>query len=88
MFKSKDEIQDYAVELSKTYHRIVFEIATGGGKSLSAIRIIERVGGNWCIVIAEINHELNWRNEFILHGKEHLLQNVTFKCYASIHKDI
>lgn len=87
-FQSKDAIQDYAVRLSETYNRIIFEIATGGGKSLSAIRIIERIGGNWCIVIAEINHELNWRNEFILHGREHLLKNVTFKCYASIHKDI
>jgi superfamily II DNA or RNA helicase len=87
-FQSKTQIQDYAVKLSETYHRIIFEIATGGGKSLAAIRIIERVRGNWCIIIAEINHELNWRNEFILHGKEHLLQNITFKCYASIHKDI
>jgi superfamily II DNA or RNA helicase len=64
------------------------EHCTGLGKSLAAIRIIERVKGNWCIIIAEINHELNWRNEFITHDKEHLLKNVTFKCYASIHKDI
>ena len=88
MFQSRNQIQDYAVKLSETYNRIILEHCTGLGKSLAAIRIIERVGGNWCIVIAEINHELNWRNEFVTHGKEHLLKNVTFKCYASIHKDI
>jgi superfamily II DNA or RNA helicase len=88
MFSTKTEIQDHTVSLSVSYKNLLLELATGLGKSLAAIRIIERVGGNWCIVIAEINHELNWRNEFILHDKEHLLQNITFKCYASIHKNI
>lgn len=86
MFKSKDEIQDYFVELSSTYKNFCGELATGLGKSYAAIRIIEKNGGKWNIVIAETNHETNWINEFKLHGKEHLLKDVTFLCYQSLHK--
>ena len=87
-FKTKTEIQDYIVTLSKLYTNLLLELATGLGKTLSAIRIIERVGGKWIIVIAETNHELNWIEEFKKHNKEQLLENVTFVCYQSLHKVI
>ena len=86
MFKTKTEIQDYGVQLTNTHKNIIYEFATGVGKTLTAIRVIEKYGGEWKIIIAETNHELNWINEFKEHGKEHLLANVTFHCYQSLHK--
>jgi superfamily II DNA or RNA helicase len=84
-FKDKTEIQDYAVELSNNNPNLCLELATGLGKSLAAIRIIEKCGGKWNIIINEIAHELNWKQEFIKYNKEFLLVNVNFICYASLH---
>ena len=81
---TREDIQDYAVNLTNKYHNVIYELATGLGKSLIAIRIIEKFGGNWKIVIAETNHEQNWINEFNKHGKESLLPNVEFLCYQSL----
>ena len=86
MFNTKTQIQDHTVSLSVSHKNLLLELATGLGKTLSAIRIIERVGGKWIIVIAETNHELNWIEEFRKHDKEKLLENVTFACYQSLHK--
>ena len=88
MFSTKTQIQDYTVSLSVSHKNLLLELATGLGKTLSAIRIIEKVGGKWIIVIAETNHELNWIDEFKKHNKEHLLENVKFSCYQSLHKVI
>ena len=85
---NKNLIQQNGLELSDTYPYILYEWATGTGKSLLGIKIIEKFSGNWNIVLAETNHELNWINEFKEHGKEHLLKQVKFFCYASLHKYI
>ena len=82
----KKQIQDESVSLSNIYPILVLEHATGVGKSLSAIRIMESHGGKWTIMVAETNHINNWIDEFKKHGKEYLLDNVTFACYASWHK--
>jgi len=87
-FKSKQEIQDYGVEVANSNQNVLFEWATGLGKSLAAIRVMEAYGGRWNIVIAETNHESNWREQFKEHGKEHLLTNVNFFCYQSMSKYI
>ena len=84
----RDKIQSEAVSLAAQYPNIVYEIATGVGKSYIAIQVIELLGGNWDIVIAERAHKLNWIEEFKKHGKEYLLSKVTFYCYASLHKHI
>lgn len=84
----RDKIQSEAVSLASQYPNIVYEIATGVGKSYIAIQVIELLGGNWDIVIAERAHKLNWIEEFKKHGKEYLLSKVTFYCYASLHKHI
>lgn len=85
---SKTQLQAYGVELSNKYPFIIFEWATGTGKSLVAINIIESSSENWNIVIAETNHELNWKEEFKKHGKESLLNKVKFFCYQSLHKHL
>jgi superfamily II DNA or RNA helicase len=82
----KDEIQSKAVDLALKYPFIVYEYATGVGKSLAFIRAMEELGGLWSIVVAETNHIQNWKDEFEKHGKEHLLENVRFLCYASLFK--
>lgn len=88
MTQTREEIQQDSVELSTIHSKLILELATGVGKSLAAIRIIEKHGGLWNIVIAETNHELNWKEEFIKHGEEGLLRNVKFFCYQSLHKHL
>jgi superfamily II DNA or RNA helicase len=85
---TRQEVQSNGLKLAEEYSYLVYEWATGLGKSLMAINIIEKFGGNWSIVIAETNHELNWINEFKEHKKEHLLKQVKFFCYQSLHKNL
>jgi len=82
----KKKIQDEGVKQALAVPYIVFEYSTGVGKSLAAIRVIEQIEGDWYIVIAETNHQMNWIEEFKKHGKESLLSRVTFLCYQSLHK--
>lgn len=83
---TREDIQQ--IILSNNDNQIVAEMATGSGKSLIAILLIEKYGGKWNIVVAETAHILNWKNEFTKWGKEHLLSDVTIFCYASLHKHI
>lgn len=82
----KDNIQQQALELSKLHNHLLIEFATGLGKTLTAIRIIEYHGGKWNIILAETNHEQNWIDEFKKYNKEYLLKDVKFFCYQSLHK--
>lgn len=87
--KEKDEIQSKAVALSESYPSLLLSFATGTGKSLSAIKIIERNSEeDWYILCKETNHIGNWMREFITHKKEHLLSKVRIFCYDSLHKYI
>ncbi len=88
MIQTREEIQQDSVELSVIHPKLILELATGVGKSLAAIKIIKKHGGLWSIVIAETNHELNWRDEFIKHGEESLLKDIKFFCYQSLHKHL
>lgn len=86
MFSTREEVTDYGLQLTNTHNNICYEWATGLGKSLMSIKVIEKYGGEWKIIIAETNHEMNWIDEFKKHNKEHLLKNVSFHCYQSLHK--
>lgn len=86
--KTKTEIQDLALEKFESNPFIILEWSTGIGKSLAAIKMIEKSKESWNIVLAETNHETNWINEFKKHGKENLLERITFFCYASLHKHL
>lgn len=83
---NRADIQLEALQHSKLHNNLILEFATSIGKSFTAIQIIELHGGFWNIVIAETNHEQNWIDEFKKHNKEHLLSNVRFFCYQSLHK--
>ena len=76
----KDKIQEQALKLSKIHNHLIIEFATGLGKTLTAIKIIENYGGKWNIIIAETNHEQNWIDEFKRYNKEHLLKDIKFFC--------
>ena len=85
----KDKIQDRAVILSESFPTLLLSFATGTGKSLAAIKIIERnPEERWYIVCKETNHINNWIEEFTKHKKEHLLFTVELFCYDSLHKYI
>jgi len=85
---TREEVQNKSLLLSDNHKQLVLELATGVGKTLIAINIIERHGGFWNIVIAELTHELNWIKEFKKHDKENLLPNVKFFCYASLKNNL
>jgi len=84
----KSDIQQLAIDYSKQHNYLLLQHSTGIGKSLSTIRIIEKHGGNWVIVVAELLHINNWKDEFKKHNKEKLLKLVKFICYASLHKHL
>lgn len=83
---TREELHDFIA----TYNgnKLLLEVATGYGKTLSAILLIEKLGGSWNIVVAETAHITTWKDEFIKHGKEHLLKNVKIFCYQSLHKHV
>lgn len=87
MSEEKNKIQQKAVELSESFPALLLGFATGSGKSLAAIKIIERnINEDWYILCKERNHIANWLREFITHNKEHLLNKVKIFCYDSLHK--
>lgn len=88
MNKTRLDIQNEGLSLTDKYNYIIYEWATGVGKSLVAINNIEKFGGKWNIVLAETNHELNWIEEFKKHDKGYLLKNINFFCYQSLHKNL
>lgn len=85
--KEKDEVQNNAVVLSESHPSLLLSLSTGVGKSLAAIKIIERNSEeDWYILCKETNHIGNWYKEFITHQKEHLLPKIKIFCYDSLHK--
>lgn len=84
--KRKNQIQEKAVNYSKSYYCLLLNWATGCGKSLAAIKTMKAYNKPIYIVVAETNHINNWEKEFIKHGYKDLLENVTIFCYASIKK--
>lgn len=84
----KNTIQQLSVDYSNKHNFLLLEHATGVGKSLSTIKIIDKHKGKWIIIVAELLHIENWKNEFIKHSKEYLLSDVIFSCYASLHKHL
>ncbi len=81
---TRKELYDFIA----TYNgnKLLLEAATGYGKTLAAILLIEKLGGDWNIVVAETAHINTWQKEFVKHDKEYLLKNVKIFCYQSLHK--
>ena len=45
MFSTREEVTDYGLQLTNTHNNICYEWATGLGKSLMSIKVIEKYGG-------------------------------------------
>lgn len=75
-----------ATKVASFNNNILFEWATGTGKTFAALKIIEKLGNEWLIVLAERQHIKNWFDEIEKHNMNHILERIEFVLYASIHK--
>ena len=88
--KIREEIQAKAVELSKSNDKLLLQFATGAGKSLAALKIIDQAikdgdTRKWHIVVWETKHITNWQDDIAKHKMEHILPYVDdIYCYASL----
>lgn len=81
---TKDNIQEEVVENSDK-KLIILEHCTGLGKSLSAIKVQEKTKPKTTLLlVAEISHIANWKDEYKKFNKESLLENTIIECYASL----
>ena len=88
----KNKIQSEAVELSKKHQFLCLNWATGTGKTLASAKIVESIlklnpKAKGYLVCKENTHKKNWKDEFIKHGKQNLLNNTKTILYASLHKE-
>lgn len=95
MKKTREQLQLEAFNEVKEHKRLILSWSTGVGKSLVGIRLFEYLLGmdkdsRFLIVVAEVAHKQNWRDEFVKHlGRSraiNLLSHVTIECYASLKK--
>ena len=85
--ESRQLIKSKCEELFDKGHNILLEHVTGAGKSLSAINLQARMNSQKTFIcVAEIAHIQNWKDEYIKHGYEHLLESTEIFCYASLKK--
>lgn len=90
---NREQLDFLAVTLLKDHKNILFEWATGCGKTKQAIKGISMLDrdkhNNVLIVVAEIAHIKNWMDEFKKWGYKSLLTDVNFDieiiCYDSLH---
>lgn len=93
--KTREQLQEEALNEVKQYKRLILSWSTGVGKSLVGIQLFNYLFGKnsddkFLIVVAERAHKQNWKEEFEKHlGKNQakaVLKNVTIECYASLKK--
>ena len=83
--ESRQLIKSKCEELFDKGHNILLEHCTGLGKSYSAINLQARMNSQKTFVcVAEIAHIQNWKDEYIKHGYEYLLESTEIFCYASL----
>ena len=83
--ESRQLIKAKCEELFDKGYNLICEFATGTGKSFNAINLQARMNSQKTFIcVAEIAHIQNWKNEYIKHGYEHLLESTEIFCYASL----
>lgn len=87
----RTEIQNKCVELGRDNTKVLLQLATGVGKSLAALKIIDDIAfgltsdkSKWHIVVWESKHIQNWLDDIKKHNMEHLLPYIEIYCYASL----
>lgn len=83
--ESRQLIKSKCEELFDNGNNLICEFATGIGKSFNAINLQARMNSKKTFIcVAEIAHIQNWRDEYIKHGYEYLLESTEIFCYASL----
>ena len=88
--KIQNRVQTRAVNLSYKSKHLLLNYATGVGKTLAAIKIIDNViqasdnPRKWHIICWETAHITNWMKDIEKHDMQHILPFVEIYCYASL----
>ena len=83
--ESRQLIKAKCEELFDKGYNLICEFATGTGKSFNAINLQARMNSQKTFIcVAEIAHIQNWKDEYIKHGYEYLLESTEIFCYASL----
>jgi superfamily II DNA or RNA helicase len=85
---TRDELSETALNVFPTVKNILLSFATGVGKTKISLDMYNSVGGECLIAVNEIAHIDNWKKDIVKHNYQHLLKNIKFTCYASLHKYI
>lgn len=85
---TRDSIQEDIVNLLKDNTHVLSELCTGLGKTLTAIKAINRYVGDGRFIWIVPNTVLiqNTKDDFIKHGFEYLIEKGDFICYPSLPK--
>jgi superfamily II DNA or RNA helicase len=84
---SRQLIKSKCEELFDNHKISILEISTGVGKSFQSINFQSLMGLPLTyICVAETAHIQNWKDEYIKHGVEHLLERTEIFCYASLRR--
>lgn len=89
--EKKDYIQLHAVSLLYSYRRILLSWATGCGKTLGSLKMVNEILSHrpnyrGYIICKETGHLNNWNDDIIKHGMDNIKDNSEMFLYASLHK--
>lgn len=89
--EKKDVIQQHAVKLLYSFRRILLSWATGCGKTLGSLKMINlllkhRPQSKGYIICKETNHLNNWEEDMKRHMMSNVLESSTMFLYASLNK--
>ena len=89
MSKSKQEVQDEALDVLQDYNRATAAVSMGVGKTLIGLKHMEqnyRKGFKFLVVAPKLAILKSWEDEARKFNLEHLLQHVDFTTYLSLTK--
>jgi len=87
LIMTREEIGNKTIELAKEHNNLLLTFATGVGKSLASLKVINRLTTDkFYIIVKETNHITNWELEIQKHGLQDLLLRCEILCYDSLHK--
>lgn len=85
--KLRDLIQDNAVKMFQKNNRVLLTWATGCGKTLAALKMINTLDNvNGYLICKEHSHLSNWKADIKKHKMNHLNKKVVSFLYDSLHK--
>lgn len=85
----REKFQKEGVRLSTIHPFLAVEAATGTGKGLLCMKVIEedKSEGKWLVVMPEVLQIINFQDDVRKHGMEHIYYKIEeVICYASLYK--